>query len=372
MVAGIAAEMAALLLGSTAHAGPVPVPFVLAGILAGTLVERRPRAVSGLRTVSHAELERARAAHGRTHMSCFVGTRDKRAVELPGGAVTAFRMAHRVAVCAGDPLAPPDRQPAAITDVVEACARRGWEPCFYQSAPELRAAYRAAGLRLLKFGEEAVVDLPGFTLGVPERANLRREVSRARRAGLSATVTPWAVAEPLLRAELEPVSRAWLRRRAGREMGFSLGRFQETVDADAWLVVVRGPGGAVHAFSSWLRLGGDGIALDLVRRHPQAGPGAVDLCLAEALLEARSRGLRTASLGSVPFRDSLQDAPDGRLARSLRNAVYRHGAGGYSYLSLARFKGKFSPRWESRDIAYGGGLGVPRVLAALLAVHIRR
>jgi phosphatidylglycerol lysyltransferase len=155
-------------------------------------------------------------------------------------------------------------------------------------------------------------------------------------------------------------------------MGFSLGRFHETVDADAWLVVVRGPGGAVHAFSSWLRLGSDGIALDLVRRHPQAGPGAVDLCLAEALLEARRRGLRIASLGSVPFRDTTGDAPDGRLARAVRRAVHRRGAGGYSYRSLARFKNKFAPRWESRDIAYGGGLGVPRVLAALLAVHLSR
>jgi lysylphosphatidylglycerol synthetase-like protein (DUF2156 family) len=369
MVAGLAGEVAALLLGAAAHAGHVPVPFVLGGLAAGVVVERRPRVVRGLRSVSRAELDRARAAHGRTHISCFVATADKRAVELPGGAVAAFRMAARVAVFAGDPLAPPERQPGAIADLVEACGRRGWEPCFYQAAPDLRDAYRAAGLRVVKFGEEAIVDLPGFTLAVPERANLRREVSRARRAGLSAAVVPWAAAEPLLRAELEPVSRAWLRRRSGHEMGFSLGRFQEMIDPDAWLVVVRGPGGVVHAFSSWLRLGSDGIALDLVRRHPQAGPGAVDLCLAEALLEAQRRGLRIASLGSVPCRDATGDAPDGRLALFVRRVLFSHGAGGYRYRSLARFKNKFAPRWESRDIAFGGGLSFPRVVAALLAVH---
>jgi lysylphosphatidylglycerol synthetase-like protein (DUF2156 family) len=370
--AGVAAEAVALALGAHSHAGPVPVPFMLGGVAAGVVVSRCPRGGRILRSVSRGDLERARSAHGRTHISCFAGTADKRAAELPGGAVTAFRTLARVALCVGDPLAAAEAQPAAIAEFAAICARRGWEPCFYQTAPELRDAYRAAGMRLLKFGEEAVVDLAGFTLAVPERANLRREVCRADRAGLTAMVAPWAAAEPLLRAELEPVSRAWLRRRSNREMGFSLGRFQETVDPGAWLVVVRGPGGSIHAFSSWLRLGNDGIALDLVRRHPQAGPGAVDLCLTEALFEARRRGLRVASLGSVPSRDSAGDAPDGRLAHAVRRLLYAHGVAGYRYQSLARFKNKFAPRWESRDIALSGGTSAPRVLGALIAVHIGR
>jgi lysylphosphatidylglycerol synthetase-like protein (DUF2156 family) len=372
VIAGVAGQALALMLGAHGHAGPVPVPFVLSGTLAGVLVSRRPRGQCGMRGVSGVELERARAAHGRTHISCFVATADKRAVALPSGAVTAYRTLARSAICVGDPLAAPEQQPEAIAELAAACARRGWEPCFYQTSPQLRDAYRAAGMRLMKFGEEAIIDLGTFTLAVPERANLRREVYRADRAGLTATVTPWAAAEPLLRADLEPVSRAWLRPRTGREMGFSLGRFQETVDPGAWLVVVRGPGGSVHAFSSWLRLGSDGIALDLVRRHPEAGPGAVDLCLVEALFEARRRGLRVASLGAVPSRDSLDDAPDGRIAHAVRRLLYARGLAGYRYESLARFKSKFAPRWESRDIAFGGGPSSVRVLGALIAVHVMR
>jgi phosphatidylglycerol lysyltransferase len=372
VIAGVAGQVLVMMLGAHGHAGPVPVPFVLGGHVAGAGVSRRPRGQCGMRRVGAVELERARAAHGRTHISCFVATADKRAVALPGGAVTAFRTLARSAICVGDPLAAPDDQPAAIAQLTEACARRGWEPCLYQTSPELRDAYRAAGLRLLKFGEEAIIDLRSFTLAVPERANLRREVYRADRAGLTATVTPWAAAEPLLRADLEPVSRAWLQPRTGREMGFSLGRFQETVDPGAWLVVVRGPGGSVHAFSSWLRLGSDGIALDLVRRHPQAGPGAVDLCLVEALFEARRRGMRIASLGAVPARDSANDAPDGRIAHAVRRRLYSRGLAGYRYESLARFKSKFAPRWESRDIAFSGGPSALRVLGALVAVHVVR
>lgn len=372
VAAGVTAESLALALGAHLHAGPVPVPFALGGIGAGVVVSCWRPGARTLRSVSAADLERARSAHGRTHISCFVATADKRAVELSGGAVSAFRPLAGVAIAVGDPLAAPADQPRAIADFTVACAERGWQPCFYQTRPELRDAYRASGMRLVKFGEEAIVDLAPFTLGVPERANLRREVARAHRAGLSATVAPWAAAEPLLRNELEPVSRAWLERHSRREMGFSLGRFQETVDPGAWLVVVRGPGGTIHAFSSWLRLGADGIALDLVRRLPQAAAGAVDLCLAEALLEAQRRGMRIASLGAVPCRDSLDDAPDGRIAHRVRRLLYRRGLGGYRYQTLGRFKNKFAPRWESRDVAFARGPGGLRVLGALLAVHAGR
>jgi lysylphosphatidylglycerol synthetase-like protein (DUF2156 family) len=369
---GVAAETLALALGAHVHAGPVPMPFALGGIVAGAVVSRWRPGARGLRTITSGDLERARQAHGRTHISCFVATSDKRAVELPGGGVSAFRTVGGVALAVGDPLAAPDDQRRAVADYATMCAEHGWQPCLYQTSPELRDAYRAAGLRLVKFGEEALVDLPSFTLKTPQRANVRREVARAQRAGLSATVASWAVAEPLLRNELEPVSRAWLEKHSKREMGFSLGRFQETVDPGAWLVVVRGPGGTIHAFSSWLRLGDDGIALDLVRRHPQAGPGAVDLCMVEALLEAQRRGMRVASLGAVPSRDKLDDAPDGRIAHAVRRLLYSRGLAGYRYQTLGRFKNKFAPRWESRDVAFARGPAGLRVLAALLAVHAGR
>jgi phosphatidylglycerol lysyltransferase len=98
----------------------------------------------------------------------------------------------------------------------------------------------------------------------------------------------------------------------------------------------------------------------------------MDLCLAETLEEARRRGLRTASLGSVPMRDTEGHAPDGAVAKRVRAAVYRHGAGGYRYDSLARFKSKFAPTWADRDVAFPGSLAAPRVLAALAAVHLRQ
>jgi lysylphosphatidylglycerol synthetase-like protein (DUF2156 family) len=339
-----------------------------AGTALATPVDRASPG-SVMQAVRRADVHRAQRIHGRTHISAFAAGDEKRVVELQCGALVSLRVAARVAVTAGDPLIDVERQPRAIGEFLALCGRQGWDPCVYQSAPELRGVYRAAGLRVVKFCEEAIVDLTSFGLDGSRRANLRREVGRARRAGLSATVLPWMIADPFLRSDLELVSRVWLQRHGRRELGFSLGRLADTIDSRAWLTVVRGPSGDIVAFSSWLPLGSQGLALDLLRRHPDAPAGAMDLCLAETMEEARRRRLRVVSLGSVPFRDGDAGTTDGRLAHRMRSVLYRHGAGGYRYESLARFKSKFAPTWVDRDVAFRGGLAAPRVLAALVAVH---
>jgi phosphatidylglycerol lysyltransferase len=317
--------------------------------------------------VDAAAVERARLLHGATQMSCLVGTRDKRQVRLAGGGVVGFRVAAGVAVVAGDPLAPPPLRAAAVREFVALCGAMRRQPCFVQTSPALRGAYRAAGLRVFGFGAEALVDLPAFTLDVPSRANLRHEVAHAHRIGLGAQTMDWADVPDCLWDELRAVSDAWLAERPWRELGFSLGRFGETVDARGLLTVVRDVQGGAQAFTSWLRLD-HGIALDMFRRRPHAPPGAMDLCITATLEAGRHRGLQVASLGVAPFRDTGAEA-GGRIAASIRGWLFRHGSFGYDYRSLARFKGKFAPRWEPRDIAVPRGPGALLVPVALALVH---
>jgi lysylphosphatidylglycerol synthetase-like protein (DUF2156 family) len=47
----------------------------------------------------------------------------------------------------------------------------------------------------------------------------------------------------------------------------------------------------------------------------------------------------------------VDDVPVSGIARRVRRRVYRRGANGYNYRSLAAFKQKFGVCWESRMIA---------------------
>ncbi|MGD0447645.1 MAG: phosphatidylglycerol lysyltransferase domain-containing protein [Candidatus Dormibacteria bacterium] len=313
------------------------------------------------------ETERLRLLHGRTHVSCFAGDRAK-AILHTGGGVVGFQERWGAAVAVGDPLVAPGLRRIAVAGFLDMCAGRHWVPCFFQTDAALRDGYRTAGFRLIKFGEEAVVEVDRFDLAAAARADARHEVARARRAGLE-VVTVWDPQPPGgLWTELEQVSRDWLQVRGGREMGFSLGRLRD-VDGTTRYTVARDRNGRVHAFCSWIEMGDDGMALDLIRRRPNAAAGAVDLCIVTAIERSRVDGRARVSLGAVPFRETLGDAPDGRLARQTRAYLYEHGFWGYSYRGLSHFKAKFATSWESRDVAVPRGLSGLLALAALIRLH---
>jgi lysylphosphatidylglycerol synthetase-like protein (DUF2156 family) len=343
----------------------VAVGAAAAVLVRGTVASRKVVAYAG----TAAEAERLRLRHGRSHISCFAGeARNGRLVV--GDGMIGYEVRAGAAVAVGDPLTPPERRPEAVALFVKLCAARGWVPCFYQTDSALRPMYRAAGFRLVKFGEEAIIDLSAFRLETPAAANVRHEIARARRRGLEPVtlrrLAPWDPAWD----QMALVSARWLESHGGRELRFSLGRFGEVVDRDTWYTLARDQDGHLHAFCSWLRLGDDGIALDLVRRRPDASPGAVDLCVVAAIDRARDLGLGRVSLGLVPLRDSLGDATDGRLAHWVRGRLYRNGLGGYRYRSLAHFKGRLATRWEGRDLAMPRGPGLPFAVAALIQLHL--
>jgi lysylphosphatidylglycerol synthetase-like protein (DUF2156 family) len=88
-----------------------------------------------------------------------------------------------------------------------------------------------------------------------------------------------------------------------------------------------------------------------------------------AIERSRVDGRARVSLGSVPFRETLGDPPDGRLARGIRAHLYEHGFSGYRYRGLSHFKAKFATYWESRDVAVPRGLSGLLALAALIRLH---
>lgn len=320
---------------------------------------------------SRCDIERARLEYGSSHISCFAGSAGKRALDACDG-VVAYAVKGRVAVAVGDPLTERSRRVEGASRFIDLCRRNHRIPCFFQTDPSLRDDYRRLGLRPVKFGEEAIVVLADFDLNAAAHANARREVGRARRAGLTPAVLRWPDPDDEIWTELAEVSRSWLLSHGGSEMGFSLGRFREMVDAQSWLTVARDAAGRIHAFATWLRIGHDGAALDLVRRRPDAAPGAVDMCVIAAVEEARRLRLSRVSLGLVPFRDQLGDATVGLFVRLLRSLIFVHGIRGYRYESLARFKGKFATRWESRDVVLPGGVKWLPVLVALILLHLEQ
>ena len=79
----------------------------------------------------------------------------------------------------------PAQQAELIWRFREMVDRQGGRPAFYQVAADALPCYLDVGMSLLKLGEEARVDLAGFSLEGPANKDLRYIVRRAERDGLS-------------------------------------------------------------------------------------------------------------------------------------------------------------------------------------------
>lgn len=246
-------------------------------------------------------------------------------------AASGYVRVRRWAVTPGDVVAGSGLREAALTEYLSVLAARRLRPLFLAASdPE---PYRQRGMHVVETADEAILDLPLFSLSGSRRANLRHSTTSARRAGLQ--VMPY---QPCHAAQIAEISDEWLRTKRGGELGFTLSRHQDIAAqladgmADLW-VIVDGEG-IVQAWCTWRPyLGRSGRVLDVMRRRVGAPNPAMDALLATVLERYRDAGLLQASLASVP-------RSHGELGERI-----------FPARSLRAYKQKFDPQWSTRWLA---------------------
>jgi phosphatidylglycerol lysyltransferase len=315
---------------------------------------------------------------GLTGMAALAGLPENETLELADGRVLlGYREISGVAIGVGDPVGEPGTEQQALCDFVTTCERNGWTPVLLAASHATAERARRFGFESVPIGEEAVVDLQGFTTAGKERAKLRQNNHRAERDGVVVVQYRAAERTPTVDAQLREISDEWLKLKHGPELGFTLGRLD--LDSfelyETWIALVAG---RVVAFTTWLPyLDGKAVILDLVRRRADSPVGTMELLIVRALEAFRDRGLKEASLNGIPLAsvdrpgtatgtdtdtetDSDTDSADSRLRDALR-WLYDHGGAVYEAKNLFRFKGKFAPRWEPMYLVYPESANLARI-----------
>ena len=81
----------------------------------------------------------------------------------------------------------------------------------------------------------------------------------------------------------------------------------------------------------------------------------------------KEQGYRSFSLGMAPL-SGFERSPVAPLWTRLGSFLYTHGETFYNFQGLRAYKDKFHPVWQSRYLAYPGGLTLPRTLADVAAL----
>jgi lysylphosphatidylglycerol synthetase-like protein (DUF2156 family) len=349
----------------TAHRAPHRVPVFLVPMVFGflaavgglALLDRNPPLPSR-RDVGGAL--RLYGAHARSSVAPLALMRDKRHFwARDASSFQAFGCATGVALALGPPVGDPGSCGCLTGEFRSACRRRGWRAAWYQ-VPEPAAA-ALPGTWRFALGREALVEVAGFTLEGRRMANVRHQVTRSRRLGVSVEVVPEAELPREVRSEMLALAGRLARRCTLGEMGFSIGRPGDPAQVDRTVGLAFDGDRRLLGYVTWLWLpAARTMALDEVKRADTAPPGTTEDLIATCLVAFRGRA-EVASLGLAPIAGAGWET----AARIVRNGLGVRSASP----GLSAFKAKFRPTWETRYLVVERLVDVPAVLLAAFLLH---
>ena len=346
--------------------GALALGFIVAGVVvAGGLARWRGGALDA---PSQADIARAVAIVARQPNSAagLVRLGDKSLLfsECGEGFIMYARQ-NGALIALFDPVAPRHLWGPLALRFMQAARAQGCRPVFYQVSPDFLPIAIDTRCKVLKLGEQAVVDLTGFSLAGGRWLNLRRAINRAERDGLTfEMIAPDGVSAII--DELDGVSQAWLATQSVGEKGFSLGVFKPDYVA-AWPVAIVRLEGKIVAFANILTDGSDGDAfIDLMRHIPGVHRGIMDLLFVRIMESLKDQGFKRLNMGMAPLA-GLSNHGGAPPWNRIGARIFQKGERFYNFRGVREFKSKFGPHWEPRYLA-APGLGFPA--AALFDVTL--
>lgn len=338
---------------------------VVVALLAASIV----RLFGSARAIPGGDTDMAASAAvlpGASSSDAFLAlTGDKRFLRSESGdAFLMYQVQGASWIVMGNPVGPRAQWADLVWRMRELADAAQGRLLLYQLSVDMVPLAIDLGLQLVKYGEEARVPLPEFTLDGPRRKSLRNTEHRVLRDGCSFHLIDRARV-PAILAELKPVSDQWLAGKGQSEKAFSVGRFDPGYLGNFDIAVVRDAEGRAIAFANVLATANrEELSVDLMRHILPMPNGIMDFLFVQLMQWGRTQGYQWFNLGLAP----LSGIEARRLApvwARIGGLIYRHGDAFYSFEGLRAYKDKFAPQWTPRFIAGPRGIGLARSLIDL-------
>jgi phosphatidylglycerol lysyltransferase len=254
----------------------------------------------------------------------------------------------------GDPAGPDDAISELAWAFFDAAYSANCRPVFYETSARFLPLWVEMGLTLHKMGEDAVVDLPTFSLSGGDFKKMRAAHNKAVKGGLALEIRHPPHSAALI-SSLKDISDAWLGEKGVEEKGFSVGKFSAAY-LSHFPIAVATREGRILAFANVMAPGDqDNVSIDLMRYLPQEAAGMMEFIFIKLMEHYRDAGAKSFSLGMAPLA-GLEAHHGTRMWNRFAIIIYRHGRAFYNFEGLRGFKKKFHPQWRPRYLAVPGGL----------------
>jgi phosphatidylglycerol lysyltransferase len=283
-----------------------------------------------------------------------------------GRSVIAYRVANDIAIALGDPVGLEAEIEPTVCQFLQMCRENGWGVAFYQTLPDFVPVYRRLRLKKLKIGDDAMVDLPEFSLEGKSKRELRSKVHQFEDMGIHMLEYQSPVPDDII-AQLKAVSDQWLEIPGRRERGFTLGHFDPDYLRSKPVLAVVDTTGTVLAFINLISINRSEITGDLMRRRTDVPNGVMDYLFIKLILYARERGYARVSLGMAPM-TGFQEHEEATVEERAIHGLFQKLNFLFSFRGLHHYKAKFATSWEPRYLIYRNIMELPRTALALRRV----
>lgn len=283
-----------------------------------------------------------------------------------GPSFVAYKVARNVAVALSDPTGPVEHLGEITSNFRRQCHNNGWSVAFLQVTPLFLTMYKGLGFKVLKIGEDGIVDIDKFCATTISKKSFKAPIKKLEKQGLHLDRMAPPHSEALLN-EVQAVSDSWLSLPGRRERSFSLGQFNRRVLQEHPLYVLRQADNKIIAFVDQVPSYKKGEAtIDMMRHIVDVPSGSMDFLFAKLIVSLQSQGFKYFSLGLAAL-SGVGEGEDPSLEEKAIKLIYNHLNRFFSYKGLRRYKEKFEPEWEDRYLIYEGGPpGLIRTALALI------
>lgn len=291
--------------------------------------------------------------HGKSDMDFFKTASDKSYFFSPTRqSVIAYKTVRGIALALGDPVGPKEQLPSLIKEFVDWCTTLGWRPVFVSVPEDLMPAYEKIGLKKIKIGEEAIINLNYFLENTIKKKDYRRVIKKFDDLGFQAKFQTPPQNQDVLNS-LYKVNMSWLTLEGRRDMAFALGKFEHNYIAASPIFYIEDPEGEIIAFVNEIPAYEKGMAnIDLMRHKKEIPNGMMDYLFAKYFINLSQRGFDKFNLGLAPLAgySPAKGSYGEQLVYQLINYLDRF----FSFSGLRTYKQKFDPVWRSSYLVYQG------------------
>ncbi|MCD8013214.1 MAG: phosphatidylglycerol lysyltransferase domain-containing protein [Lachnospiraceae bacterium] len=284
---------------------------------------------------------------------------------VPG--VVPYTLAGKRAMSQGDPAGRPEDIPRLTDEYIAFCRSKGYRPVFNSVSHEMAGLLKTRGFSVLKYGEEAILELESYSLSGGKKGALRRNVAKLDRAGVtSEEYCPQAGRDQSLEGEIAKLEEQWFADKK-LKLTYSVGDLQFDMPYGRRYFISRDADGNLLTVLSFLPYkSGKGYCVDVMYRELDGPTGEMEHAIISAAMKMKEEGVEEVSLNIAPLAGIDVTKPDTDRIEELMHVIYNNMDFGYDFKNLYRFKSKFDPTvWKERYLVYDRRISPVRLATSI-------